>query len=353
MRNALIGLALLSVCATAGAVEHPVSVLGRVYIDSNCNGVIDSSDVLVDGVNISMQLSNGTVVGVAQTGEFGLKGVYAFPSDMAPVAPNTGTDYTLTVLLPQGFSRKDAIPGPYSTKVNTGTLKFNLPTSVTGTSSSYNFLIKQSSCFYSDTQCGWGTLPRCYNDTFLSAHFHDVYGTNPVVIGGINTLSFTTARAIADFLPQNAPVRVLTASAVDPHSSRLSDLAGNVLALQLNVDFSDTGVTTAFFGSLHLLMGPMAGMTVRDVLTIGNKVLGGDLTALPAGVNICDLNDVIERINQNFEDCDQNRHGYDRGHNHGCGGNNHHRGCDDDNDNHGCGGNNGCCNDWGDHYLGW
>ncbi|HWA84471.1 MAG TPA: hypothetical protein VG820_13600, partial [Fimbriimonadaceae bacterium] len=302
MRNALIGLALLSVCATAGAVEHPVSVLGRVYIDTNCNGVIDSGDVLVNGVDISLQLGDGTVLGVAQTGEFGLTGVYAFPSDMAPVAPNTGTNYTLTLLLPQGFSRKNAIPGPYSTRVNSGTLAFNLPTSVTGTSSSYDFLIKQTSCFYSDTQCGWGTLPRCYGQTFLSSHFTDVYSTNPVVVGGINTLTFTTARAIQDFLPQNAPVRVLTSSAVDPHSSRLSDLAGNVLALKLNVDFSDAGVTTAFFGSLHLLTGPLAGMTVRDVLALGNQALGGDLSGLPNGVNLCDLNDVIERINQNFED---------------------------------------------------
>jgi len=46
--------------------------------------------------------------------------------------------------------------------------------------------------------------------------------------------------------------------------------------------------------------GRLAGKTVRDVLTMANRVLGGDVTALPLGVTIANLNGIVERINSNY-----------------------------------------------------
>jgi hypothetical protein len=40
--------------------------------------------------------------------------------------------------------------------------------------------------------------------------------------------------------------------------------------------------------------------TVDQVLTLANTVLGGNTAALPAGVSLSDLNDVVSRINDNY-----------------------------------------------------
>lgn len=297
----LLTISSLALAGTASAIDHPVSVLGRVYVDANCNGVIDSQDILVDGASVELIKADGTVLGVAQTGEFGLDGVYAFPSDMAPVSPNTGANYTLALLIPTGYMARNAVPGPFSTKKSNTAIGFNLPEATVGTSSGYDFLISQRSPFFTRSECSWGAPPRCGGESFLNDHFAEVYGTAGVTIGGNFKLTFTTARAVQNFLPQNGSSRVLTANATNPTSAYISELAGQLLALQLNVDFSDAGVTTAFLGNLELKTGALAGYSVRDLLTIGNQVLGGDTSALPTGISISTLTDAITRINGSCE----------------------------------------------------
>lgn len=309
MKKAILAILCLATAAMGVAVEHPVSVLGRVYIDVNCNGCIDSQDVLVNGVNIQLQKANGDVVGIAQTGEFGLQGVYAFPSDLAPISPQTGTTYTLSVLYPNGYYPRNAFPGPYSNKVNNGVLRFNLPTEFTNTASSYDFLIKRNGCFFTENQCGWGkTWHWCWHSDFLTGYFDDVYGSGSVTIGGENTLTFTSPYAIKQFLPQNGNSKVLTSSEVNPRWNK-GDFAANVLCLQLSVDFSDKGVTTAFLGEQRIRYGKMEGSSVREVLAIANEVLGGNLGALPANVSLSKLNQIVETILENYNGGHEN-HGY-------------------------------------------
>jgi hypothetical protein len=50
-----------------------------------------------------------------------------------------------------------------------------------------------------------------------------------------------------------------------------------------------------------LTTGPLAGSTVGDVLTLANKVLGGNVAALPAGMTVSSLNDVVDGINNSFD----------------------------------------------------
>ena len=45
----------------------------------------------------------------------------------------------------------------------------------------------------------------------------------------------------------------------------------------------------------------LAGQTVMQVLALANQVLGGNTAALPAGVSLSMLNDVMTRINENFD----------------------------------------------------
>ena len=292
--SGLCALAALGLTASVQAIEHPVSVLGRVYIDTNCNGVIDSHDVPVNGVGVALQ-RNGAVLGIAKSGEFGLKGVYAFPSDMAPVSPNTGTTYTLTLNLPSGFEARNAAgPAAVSQKLSNTALRFNLPTETVGTSSSYDFLIKQTCPFYTDDECGWGDSYcvwgsngcgynngcwgyfGCGNNnswygnngwgsygsggtSLLRRNFTSVYDGVGVTIGGIRTLRFTSSSAIRDFLPQSGQPKVLAGSAVNSKQN-FSDLAAQVLCVQLNVDFSDAGITTGLLGESALHRRGLRGL---------------------------------------------------------------------------------------------
>ena len=332
--------AFAALCGVAQAVEYPVSVTGRVYLDTNCNGRIDSNDKLLDGVSISLQSNSGQVLGIAQTGEFGLPGVYAFPSDLAPISPMSGTQYVLQLLLPSGFVGRQARAGQYAVVRNSYTQVFALPSGSQGTFGSYDFLITQYSSFAGFDQDDWGAsfsghcyayrgcgswCHRCTPSWFgfyhwrsyeqgvaalLNQNFTSVYGSGGIVVGGDNTLTLTSPAAVARFLPQAPPPVTLTSSLINP-TSPAGSLAGELVALKLNVDFSDAGITTGLFGSLKVTSGPLAGYKVRDVLAIANLVYGGNLFALPAGVTVGSLTSTMACINGNFDlDDRDNDRGY-------------------------------------------
>jgi hypothetical protein len=155
--------------------------------------------------------------------------------------------------------------------------------------------------FTTVTQGGWGAPPHGNNPgAILLANFSKVYPAGYVRIGGNYTLTFTSQPAIQAFLPAGKTPSHLTASAVNPTSSAAGVFAGQVLALQLNVDFSSAGVYRIGLGTLKLQSGPLAGWTVSQVLTAANIALGGG--ALPAGVtSISQLNDIVDSINQSFD----------------------------------------------------
>ncbi|HVL68897.1 MAG TPA: Ig-like domain-containing protein [Vicinamibacterales bacterium] len=155
--------------------------------------------------------------------------------------------------------------------------------------------------FRSQTQGGWGSKPSGNNPgALLAANFGAVYGVVGVQIGGAKTLRFTSASSVSDFLPQGGTAAALKASAVNPTKSDAGVFAGQVLALQLSVDFSRAGVTAAGLANLKVKTGKLAGYTVGQVLALANAALGGD--ALPTGITINDLNSTVDAINNNFVD---------------------------------------------------
>jgi hypothetical protein len=75
-----------------------------------------------------------------------------------------------------------------------------------------------------------------------------------------------------------------------------------VLALRLAVDFSNAGVITGGLSLLKVAPGnPMAGSTVAQVLSVANQVIAGNTSALPSGMTVSSLNDLISNINQNYD----------------------------------------------------
>ena len=73
-----------------------------------------------------------------------------------------------------------------------------------------------------------------------------------------------------------------------------------VLALRLNVDFANAGLLPGGVVNLKLASGPLMNQTVTQVLTLANTVLGGNTAALPAGMSVADLNQIINQLNLNF-----------------------------------------------------
>jgi hypothetical protein len=146
----------------------------------------------------------------------------------------------------------------------------------------------------------WGGDPKkAPGAKLLNQNFSTVFPTG-VSVGGTYKLSFSSAAAVLAFLPQGGGPNVLKASAINPTKSDAGEFAGQVLALQLNVDFSKAGVTRSGLAALQLKSGKMKLKTVAEVLDLANQVLGKSVT-LPAGISMKDLNDIVKAINQDYE----------------------------------------------------
>lgn len=294
----------LSVAVAAGShVERvnfgyrPGVLSGFAYIDSNLNGTKDPGESGLGNVGIA--LSTG---GSASTGA---NGAYAFNELVGQsytlAAPSSAFGYvlvtppTLTATLPAGQTIAD---------LNFGYAAPPPPVA-----------------FVTYTQGGWGAPPNGNNPGMvLQTNFSTVYNACPsktvspttaanscVTIGiagetGRFFLRFTTSTAVMNFLPAGGAPKALKASANNPTSSAAGVFAGQVLAVQLAVNFSNAGVITPGLASLKVASGhPLAGQTVSQVLAIANRVLGGDLSVLPPGMSISALNDAMARINENFD----------------------------------------------------
>ncbi|HEY3296136.1 MAG TPA: T9SS type A sorting domain-containing protein [bacterium] len=174
------------------------------------------------------------------------------------------------------------------------------------------------------TQGGWGAPchgnnPGCIRDNNFATVF-----PSGLTIGGNFTATFLSDTSIENFLPAGGPPSMLTANLTNPTSTPAGVFAGQVLTLAITLGFSNAGVTgfNSNLGNLvvpvgvHTPSGPFAGYTVNQIFALANQVLGGDLGALPAGITVSDLNDVVDAINNNFDggssggflvepDCDQ------------------------------------------------
>jgi len=158
------------------------------------------------------------------------------------------------------------------------------------------------------TPGGWGAVPNGNNvATLLYAMFPKLYPKG-FVVGGTYTLKFTAPTNITIFLPSGGTPGVLKKSYINPLTgTEAGEFASQVMALKLNIDASNAGYIKPGLASLKVAAGfPLAGYKVSDVLTLCNKVLGGTTSALPAGVTVSDLTNLMSAINGNFDNCTEN-----------------------------------------------
>jgi hypothetical protein len=150
---------------------------------------------------------------------------------------------------------------------------------------------------------GWGAPPNGNNiASKLKANFPTLYPSG-VVVGGNKSMKFTKAVAIEAYLPDGSTPGVLTATVANPLTTSAGVFGSQVLALRLNLDFSNAGILKPGLANLKITAGhPLAGLTVLQVLAIANAVLGGNLSQLPAGMSVADLNAVVDALNNNFHE---------------------------------------------------
>lgn len=152
-------------------------------------------------------------------------------------------------------------------------------------------------------QDDWTTDPAA---TMFYNHFNQVYAATGFLEVGISgsggfSILFSDAQAVLDYLPTSGDPGVLNTDLLDPTTSSSGAFGGAVVALRLNVDYSDAGVLTGnanvAFGDLTLCnftdLPALDGMTVREFEHMVETLLGGgtasyplsDLYPLTAGLN--------------------------------------------------------------------
>ncbi len=163
--------------------------------------------------------------------------------------------------------------------------------------------------YRTQTQGGWGA--NCHGGNpgcILQNNFSAVFPSG-ITVGGIYTMHFSSAAAVANYLPSTATANTLTGNLVDPVTTPSGVFGGQVLTLKINVAFSDAAVSGFPSGLGYLKVqygvysatGEFAGWSVYQILNLANQVLGGNTAALPVGISISDLNDVVDAINNNFD----------------------------------------------------
>lgn len=156
--------------------------------------------------------------------------------------------------------------------------------------------------FRTQTPGGWGAKARGNNPGMYLLKNWDAIGE--IVVGaGENTLTFTSAEAIRDFLPSGGTPKALTSSQIDPTNLK-NTLAGHMTALSISLSF-DKAIES--FSSADVKLGDMYfvdeesalnGKTVYELMKIGNDVLGGVSTEYSAS----EVTSAISKVNEAFVD---------------------------------------------------
>lgn len=134
------------------------------------------------------------------------------------------------------------------------------------------------------TQSLWGD-PVSAGGQLVGASFDTVYASGILEVGISGTSGFSMAfmggSAIHSYLPAVGVSGSLTGDLVNPTSSSSGAFGGEVVALELNVAFSDAGLLagSAALGDLRIcgfaLLPQINTLTVRQFLAAANNLLGG------------------------------------------------------------------------------
>jgi hypothetical protein len=159
--------------------------------------------------------------------------------------------------------------------------------------------------FRTQTQGGWGSTPHGNNPgKYVHNNFAGAF-PNGLTVGCTYKITLTSAQAITDYLPAGGTPAVLTTNYTNPNGLK-NNLASQLVALTLSVQFdlydpAFSGSST-LLGNLIIGAGTFKGMTINNLLSEANKVLGG----CPSKYSATEISDVLSSINENFVDGTKN-----------------------------------------------
>ena len=170
------------------------------------------------------------------------------------------------------------------------------------------------------TNCGWQqgdlfTRHQVRWDATLSDWWSEYDATYEAATGRVEvgipgtsgySLRFTGPDKVSDFFVQIGTAAVLNVDLVDGNSSSSGQFGGEVLALRLNIDFSDAGFLAGNvnvpFGNLILYdittAPELNGLSVREIIAIANFILGGGSSTF----EIVTINTIVSELNSAFLD---------------------------------------------------
>jgi len=165
-------------------------------------------------------------------------------------------------------------------------------------------ITEPSGCFgfRTQTQGGWGANPNGNNPgVYLHSNFANAFPSG-LIVGCTNTLTFTTAQAITDFLPTGSSPSALPTGNITNPTSYNNVFAGQVTALSLSVGFdnydSNFGTSSSSLKDLIILSGTFTGWTVQQLLDEANQTIGG----CASNYSFSALNNAVSLVNQNYVD---------------------------------------------------
>ncbi len=154
--------------------------------------------------------------------------------------------------------------------------------------------------FTTYTQGGWSSPSNSGPGKIRDLYFSEVFPTG-LVLGSTYKLTLTTATAVKNFLPQGSTAGAFTTNYTNPTTTSAGVLAGQLVALKLNVAYSAAGKigsNPTKLGDLAIASGPFAGKTISQFLALAELAIGGGSLN---GFSFSDFNDTATKINENFD----------------------------------------------------
>lgn len=176
------------------------------------------------------------------------------------------------------------------------------------------------------TQGGWGnrcpvpqqgdpnsTQPGCIRDYYFGSVFPSGV-TIGIPAGSTHGATWTTASAVEGFLPANGTPGPLTGDLTDPTTTPAGVLAGQILALRMNREYSCAGVFNIALNPDAVCLGTLGipegcggsfeGMTVDAFLALADSAVAGVAEVLaPYGADFSDVNETATCINEYYNGC--------------------------------------------------
>ena len=154
--------------------------------------------------------------------------------------------------------------------------------------------------FTTFTQGGWGSPSNSTPGRIRDLYFNEVF-PNGLVVGGAYKLTLTSAKDVKDFLPAGGTSAAFNKDYTNPDKTSAGVLAGQIVALTLNVAYDAAGKigsNSTNLGDLIIQSGTFEGKTVNQFLAIANQAIGGAST----GYTYSQINNAATAINENFDD---------------------------------------------------